>query len=448
MRSLLVTLFVAVPCAARRTEGEHAAGNQTSCSVRRTEVEHAAGKQTNCSSLGGLTLRGQAVGDMLTVVCDAWLTVWGEFPISSARDAEHLLSETFAPGGMFVKVRKLVTTRLQSGDFCWKHRSERPAQEPTGHSCPMYFNRLAHKTNEKPTEEQPTATENGELLCIKSCNDACGDWLNLGADADSHTCRCRSRYQLHQISHFNNNPGMTFQPYDDTFEHLDVNRAIQAVPDGCALVHNGDCYGQCPAGSESASMAGLFRTVCETKCAGGVRPVECGFGCARSAGTCATSVTTQVGEAARFIGEAAGFATGDAGFAIESDALVSLVEFVTTTLGKLVVLAIKAWTSFEQRKQKVGLLVALLQMIEEAQAEVKKDKAVLRKLYVQCVVLIGELMHTFNTWHGWQSVADSGKIVEVLLKHRSLAVAEVYHLLNAYLHPSCNNLVGKTAKIT
>merc|ERR1712232_277449 len=217
----------------------------------------------------------------------------------------------------------------------------------------------------------------------------------------------------------------------------EVSKVVPAVPDGCSMIstinHTDVCYGKCPNVSEPTFIIGDFKPICSNTCAGTNRSTTCGFGCAVSMTTCASTVVDQVGQVVKTIGDTVGFMTGNVEIATVTEAVVSTAEFGVTALATLVSSALTAWTTFEQAKQRVGLVAALSQVIEDVKSDFAKDRA----LYQQFVKLMSQMTVALKGWHGFKWHSSLEEIIQIFLKNGPVILYDVYTLLEAFMWPHC-----------
>jgi len=373
-----------------------------------------------------LTLRGRQVGDLLADICDVWPAeeLQMKFPLTSLSEAEALLNTTFKEGGIYDQAKALANQRKSSGDFCWRRQYQRPVVEPTGYSCPARFHQWWG--HDKPTKELPKKDEAGGLFCEKNCTDICGDGgFMCISESKEGLCGCRSK---EPESVGTGGPMYVFN---------EVSKVVPAVPDGCDMTstinHATVCYGECPNQSVPTFVVGNFKPICSNACAGTNRSFPCGFGCAVQMTTCASTVVDQLGQVMKTIGDTVGFMTGNVEIAAATEAVVSTAEFGVTALATLVSSALTAWTTFEQNKQSVGLLVALSQVIKDVKADLVKDRA----LYQQFLKLVSQMTVALKGWHGFKWHSSLQSIIQIFLKNGPAILHDVYTVLEAFMWPHC-----------
>lgn len=385
-------------------------------------VNPAVAAGVGCSDLaGGLTLRGHEVGNVLAEICESWPFTEHPFPVETTHDAEVLLNSTFKEGGIYDRAKALARERRYSGDFCWRKEMQRPVVQPSGYSCPKIFDDMF--IAEKPVDMLPTEKD-GQLLCVKNCSDVCGSYVNKG-EISPGLCGCRSKEPV-EIGTAGYHFDFKQQP-----------NTVPAVPDGCDSImmvnHSNTCYGTCPLSSVPSFLVGNFKPVCSSMCNGTNRSFGCGFGCAVSGQKCASTVVDQVGETVQSIGDTLGYLTGNIEVASITTAVVATAEFGVTVLSTLVSAGITAWSHFEQEKQTVGLIAALLQLVKEIKAKMPQ----LKGLCKQFVKMVRSMIAALRGWHGihWQSSLK--EMADAFVKQGPLILLDAYELLEVFMWPTC-----------
>lgn len=382
----------------------------------------ANSEKLNCSELaGGFYARGHDVGAILSQVCEFW-PLDKAFPVKNVHEAEELLNATFKEGGMYDKAKAVIAQRQTSTDFCWRKSSERSLVKPTGYSCPQ---RLNANQRENPNQVEPTASvEDGNLYCNKSCADICGSWLVKG-NPQPGLCGCRSRDPT----------DMGTAGY--MYVYKEWPHIKPALPDGCDQTfeanHTEACYGTCPSDAVPTWVLGNIKPVCSSDCRKMNLTYGCGFGCASSMIQCVSTVSDQIGEIVRTVGDTAGFVSGQDQISVVTNALVSTAEFAVTGLTTLVGDAVTAWTHFEQEKQSVGLITALLAAVKEVKADIPDYQVAANKF----VKMSRDLISVLHGWHGFKWQSSLNQVIQLFLKNGAGILLGAYQLFEAFAWPKC-----------
>lgn len=371
----------------------------------------------NCSHLETTKMKfhGSDVGALLKSVCEFWPDT---FPVETANEAADLLNATFGEGGTYDKAKRTADEQKKTGDFCWVRNVVRPSVvPPKGYQCPKQIDEVWE--HETPRDVKPVVGQDGHQYCEKNCSDICGDWENRG-EVSKGLCGCRST-EPEVVG--------TAGPI---WVYKEEPRVVLASPAGCPYVQGADCFGECPNHATPTWVIGDFRPVCSSPC-GGNYGIECGFACANSTQSCVKSVTDQVGEVCRAVGLAAGFFTADYEIAVATDAIVNLVEFAVGALSALVGQVMTAWKDSRQKYQEVGLVAAIMQVVEETKKHIPTDK----KQWAKTGVLLAQIIAILKGWHGWHMHSSIADISAVFLNQGGGVVIDAFNILGAFQRPKC-----------
>jgi len=142
-------------------------------------------------------------------------------------------------------------------------------------------------------------------------------------------------------------------------------REVIASGNGCKLVVDGVCYGECPWGYKKSLLTGRFAPVCTSACGENDYSFPCGFGCSAGVGSCLDNLKDQVGELTRFVGDVAQLAFGNETIGEVVEKVTYIAEFFIQVLPKLVAKAKDFWSGVRESEAEVALMITLVQYIKE-----------------------------------------------------------------------------------
>jgi len=215
-------------------------------------------------------------------------------------------------------------------------------------------------------------------------------------------------------------------------EHVKTREEISAVPYGCDMTSGRKCYDKCPPGSRPLPITGGFRPLCQTKCSESDHHVDCGFGCANEAWSCVNAVVEQIGSVVKAVSRLASIATG---LPNVFDAVVSIVEFIITTLPKLIEFFENAWNKLTGKLQtgekQVGLILTMVELAKEANSSFIGPFLQMHESVKQVPSMFKELLDA--EW-GWLNL---DKIPSILEKFRASDILLGFKMVEAFKKPKC-----------
>lgn len=369
----------------------------------------------SCEDITDITLRGQDWTDVCKTVCTVWPTeLFGPFPASTIQGLTNMLQTVFNEGGMWDQMTVLLNER--SGRYCLRQEVTRTivtslaaaAEEPK--ECPPIL-------SDEVLEEMPDEVEvHRELLD--------GYWA-CGKGGAENKCDCRRRDGLVD---------------NEVYPVV----SISSRPVGCQMVHQGQCYGACPAGFRPTFLTGWFRPVCTSICAETNFPVTCGVGCANTRSDCVSVIMNQVKEVAIAASKVAAFFMGGAGAVIlhtTVEQVVRVAEFGVNVLGKVLEIADSAFKQFSREEAELATLVSLFQVLREAAVDVAKDWVQFQGLIRESSKLFVQLI---DAEFGWKNV-NLGWISGAIMKGGVEALSGGFEVARAFAYAECELATNEVA---
>jgi len=174
-------------------------------------------------------------------------------------------------------------------------------------------------------------------------------------------------------------------------------RAVIASGQGCKLVSEGVCYGECPWGYKRSLLTGRFAPVCTSSCGESQYSFPCGFGCSSGLGSCLDNVKDQVGELTRFLGDVAQLAFDNPNIGEVVEKVTYIVEFLLQVLPKFVEKAKVVWAGVREDEAEVALVMVVFQYIKEL-GTFDSEFEVLRDNMGEILEVIQKLIQTNFEW--------------------------------------------------
>jgi hypothetical protein len=210
---------------------------------------------------------------------------------------------------------------------------------------------------------------------------------------------------------------------------------ISSVPNGCDMISGKVCYDKCPHGSEPLPITGGFRPFCQTKCSESNHHIDCGYGCANRNLHCAKAVVDQIGTVVKAVSKVVSIATGVPNAAAIFDALVSLADFIVSTLPKLIDFARKAWdklsTKFEAGEQQVGIILTIMELAKEAGSSFMDKFLKMHETIKQIPRMFKELLDAEWSW------LDLDKASSILEQFGVSEILLGFKLVETFKRPKC-----------
>jgi hypothetical protein len=282
--------------------------------------------------LTNLTVRGHDFTPLTQTVCSWWPDSFGAFPAESADELKSLLAKIFDEGGVYDSITEAFNK--PNPVYCLRKEVSRVklTVEAKAKSCPATVDSLLLEEMVIDGTDSPLTK---------------GFWACSNSSVDQCDCSRRDKRDV-------------------------PNVAIKARATNCKMVHNSECYGDCPPGYRPTFLKGWFRPVCTSVCAESNHPFSCGLGCANSRFNCARVILGQVGEIAIAASRVASFFSGTAAISETVVAVKKVAEFALTIMKKIADIADIVFARVLREKVELTLLLSLFQYVKE-EAEAFKD---------------------------------------------------------------------------
>merc|ERR1719491_2650383 len=110
-------------------------------------------------------------------------------------------------------------------------------------------------------------------------------------------------------------------------------------------------------------------------------PVSCGFGCASSSSNCASTLMGQVSQVLKTVGTVAGYLTGNQKVAQVVEKVLSLVEFIVSTLFSLVKIGKEMWTAYNEADSAAAFLTIFIAFIKDNAEQINQNMDTFKALF-------------------------------------------------------------------
>lgn len=212
------------------------------------------------------------------------------------------------------------------------------------------------------------------------------------------------------------------------------NSSEVAASSNCEMEVFGRCYGSCPSGMKPMALIGGFAPTCTSDCKSTDKHGRgCGFGCATSIMTCATTLVDQAGAVAKTVGQVASYMTGNPAIHEVVDKVLRLVDFFVDTMFQVVSVAKKVYSEWPRGEAELGVIIALLQFVLEHAKEIGQSFKYLQGQFGETLEMIMELM---DAEFEWKSV-DLKFISDSILKHGRSILDSAYEFAEVFVFPTC-----------
>jgi hypothetical protein len=350
----------------------------------------------DCSLLNGLSVGGHDFSSVATMACQNWPAQLGRFPFSEINGLSGFLNQIFDPMGLWNRFQADLKSDNRNNMFCMRREVSREKVVSSMSQCPEII-------SDEIKEELEAEVDEGNQTFAKE-----GNWV-CSSESGS-MCDCARR---------------------DTIEAV-PNAQIRSRPAGCQMVHQNECYGPCPFGYAPTFLTGAFRPVCTSICGATNHPYGCGFGCANSRINCALVFIQQVLDVAAAVGRVISYVTVNIVSKVKK-AVEGVAGWALRMLPELAKIAGSLWGNFTRAHQQAGLLMALMQVVSEAQAALGANQG---EIDQAINATQGFFLDLFDAELGWDSL-NLQWIANVLLKKGEQVVQEAWGVLGSFDFNEC-----------
>jgi hypothetical protein len=349
----------------------------------------------DCELLNGLAVQGHDFSSVAKMVCQHWPAQFGRFPFSEVNGLTGFLDQVFNPLGLWNQFQADLKSDNRNHIFCMRKEVMREVVPSTMSQCPEII------TNDIKQELEADVDEGNRTFAAEG-NWACQDQGSM--------CDCARRDSLEEVP----------------------NAQISSRPQGCDMVHQNQCYGKCPYGYAPTWLAGAFRPVCTSICGHTHHPYGCGFGCANSRVNCALVFIQQVFDVAAAVGRVVSYVTVNIVDKVKR-AVEGVAGWTLRMLPVLTKIVGSLWGNFTRAHQQAGLLMALMQVVTEAQ----QAQGVLQPEIDKAINATQEFfLELFDAELGWDSL-NLQWVANVLLKKGEQIVQEAWGVLGSFDFNEC-----------
>lgn len=371
----------------------------------------------NCDFIGNLVLHGHDFGSVAKLVCGYWPTAsFGAFPISSVTEIEGMVNDIFEPDGLWDELQKAFKSEATNQKFCVRREAQREDMVPTGASCPQVVNQEVKDefVSSGNTAEEEVAAE-GHWSCTNS--------------AEGDGCTCRRRDQT------------SFLAAQKTAE-------TPKRPDGCVMVHQDRCYGNCPRGYQPVPLLGGFRPVCTSICAETTHPYGCGIGCSDSPKNCLLTLVEQVRGIVGKISSVVSYVHNATDAYSDKKALEVVTEFALGTLNKYIAKATEVWEGLVRQYTEFGLILVLFTFIKELQEQVGDDpeSMTMAELEELMKTIVDFVLELIDAQFRWEDISIEW-IADIILNQTTTKVQSLFKTIQGFTWNECE-LAGDTVSFT
>lgn len=276
-------------------------------------------------------------------------------------------------------------------------------------------------------------------LAEKACKETCSEETSCVAYEFAAPDKC----EIHSgaITFGNGRPGYRCGIKEESNrQKAGTREEVSAVPSGCDMVSWKKCYDRCHEGYEPLPLTGGFRPICQTKCSESHHHIDCGYGCVNRVSSCVNAVVEQVGAVVKSVSKVISIVSGQQLLYAIFDALVSLVEFVVTTLPKLVDFFRSAWDKLGRKlhagEEQVGIILALVQLASEGASEAGSSFI---RPFLEMKESVRQIPGMFQALLGaeWNWGIDLDKVSSILGQFKASEIGLGFKLVKAFSKPKC-----------